>query len=439
MFAKVFAWIRGERGNVAGVMALMLVPVVGALGMGVEASNWYFLSRATQNAADSAAIAAADNAVSTQFQTEGRANAQSYGFTNGSGGATVTVTSGVTCPDATSACYQAVVTKVVPIYLTAVVGFTGDTTLSGRPAKTITSTALAEPISKISYPACLTATGNDSGGDGVSTKGAPFSNMPGCAIAATGASSKVDCNGQGIGGNPSIFATSTIASACTSGLEAANQSSSAYVDPYANDYKNIPCSVSGGTSPNCASGAVTCSAYAGTLTAGACYSGDISLSSQTLNPSSPSVIYIKNGSINLDNAALTSTNVTFVFTGATPGGFTGGKKGSLNLTAPTSGTWSGIAAYQDTSLAASTYTASSWSDNGNSPTVDIIGLLYLPRTDVSFGGGAGATTGTSSCFVAVVHSFDTNGTAFSMTRSGCTADGLGNIPTIQLVRAALVQ
>jgi Flp pilus assembly protein TadG len=430
-------------------MALLLVPLIGALGMAVEGSSWLFTSRAAQNAADSAAVAAANNgstAVTSshyQYEWEAWANAKSYGFDNGSN-ATVTVSRNVACPDGTSTCYSATVTQVMPIYLTRMVGFNGDTDLSGgRRGTTITSTAVAESISSIKYPSCLTATGNDSGGNGVQTKGAPFSNMAGCTISATGPNSQVSCNGQGIGGNPSIFATSSIDSVCSNGVRMSNRPTSAYTDPYANYYQNIPCSING-ASTNCASGSsISCAPYSGSFTVGNCYTASsgntINISSQTLSPGGPGVVYIQNANVSFDNVSLVSSNVTFVFTGTTPGGFTGGKKGSLDITAPQSGTWSGVGAYQDTHLATSTWKAADWSQNGNGPTVDIMGLMYLPRTDVSFGGGAGGSSKTSTCYVAVYHSYDTNGTGISMTRSGCPAAGLNDLPTIQFARAALVQ
>jgi len=97
-----------------------------------------------------------------------------------------------------------------------------------------------------------------------------------------------------------------------------------------------------------------------------------------------------------------------------------------------------VAVYQDTSQMSST---NAWADNGNSPSVAATGLVYLPNTDVSFGGGSGGfpVGVTPTCFVAIFHSYDNNGTALNMTRTGCAAAGLGSIPTIQLLRAALVQ
>lgn len=436
----LFSYLRQEGGNTAAITAVLLVPIIGALSLGVETSSWFVAGRAAQNAADSAAVAAANNGVSTEYLSEGRANAARYGFTHASNNVTVNVQSGQACPDGSTACYKATVTKVMPIYLTRIVGFSGDTTIGAQPAKTVTSVAWAEPISGINYPSCLTSTGNGSSGKGIQTKGAPFSNMPGCSISATGPSSPVDCNGQGIGGNPSIFSTSSISSACTGGSTAANRPSSVFSDPYADDYKKIPCTINGETT-NCASGSVSCGAFSGTLTAGACYSGNVNLSgANNINPTGPSVIYIKNGNLNLNtNATLTANNVTFVFTGSSVGGITGGKQGAVSITAPSSGAWSGVAAYQDTHQVSSTYTANPWTQNGGTPTVDITGLMYLPRTDVDFGGGAGAATKPTTCYIAIYHSYAVNGTGLNMTRTGCAAAGLTELPTVQILRAALVK
>ncbi len=48
-----------ERGTVAVIMGVLIIPLVGALGIGYEVSNWYMITRGMQNAADAAAIAAA--------------------------------------------------------------------------------------------------------------------------------------------------------------------------------------------------------------------------------------------------------------------------------------------------------------------------------------------------------------------------------------------
>lgn len=458
----LFSYLRQEGGNTAAITAVLLVPIIGALSLGVETSSWFVAGRAAQNAADSAAVAAANNGVSTEYLSEGRANAARYGFTHASNNVTVNVQSGQACPDGSTACYKATVTKVMPIYLTRIVGFDGDTTIGAQPAKTVTSIAWAEPISAINFPSCLTTTGNDSGGSGLNLKGIPFSSMQGCSISAVGPSSPVNCNGQGVGGDPSVFSTSTIDARCTNGRITQNRPVNGYNDPYSGYYKKIPCGVnSGDPSSNCdpSKSAPSCNNFpaGGALTVGACYNGNVSyskpsgkLKNTTVNldgGSGGGVIYIKNGNINLDYLNLNATNVTFVFTGTNPGGFVGGgKDGVLNISGPGPGApWSGVAAYQDTHLANPGYTATKWSENGNAPTIDVVGLMYLPKTDVSFGGGAGCTvagcdkSAPSSCFISIFHSFDANGTGLAMTRSGCAAAGLTELPTVQILRAALVK
>ena len=50
-----------ERASVATIMGVLLIPFIGALGLGFEISNWYLTTRGMQNAADASVIAAATN------------------------------------------------------------------------------------------------------------------------------------------------------------------------------------------------------------------------------------------------------------------------------------------------------------------------------------------------------------------------------------------
>ncbi len=38
-----------ERGTVAVIMGVLIIPLVGALGIGFEVSNWYMITRGMQN------------------------------------------------------------------------------------------------------------------------------------------------------------------------------------------------------------------------------------------------------------------------------------------------------------------------------------------------------------------------------------------------------
>jgi Flp pilus assembly protein TadG len=459
----LFGYFRGEGGNFAAVMALLLVPLVGALSMALEASNWFLISRATQNAADSAAIAATNNGSATlvgtgsypQFAWEGWANTKQYGFTNGSNNVTVDVRgptatantlASQTCPDGTSTCYQVTVTKVVPIYLTAVLGFRGDTTIGTQPAKTISSTALAEPINPIFAPSCLTAVGSDGSiknDDAIEAKGTPDADNPNCTISAVGPSpSSIDCNSHSLGAYYG-FAVGTIASKCgfTEGL--AGQSSSKFCNPYATGQptgcpaSSYPANISTAVSGTTGACSTLTGSTLGAQGSSCLYSGaDLTLGFD-LNPSSPITIVINNGNLNMNGHS--SNNVTFIFDGSSPGTF---DPVSINIIAPSTGSLSGIAAFQ-TSTSTSPKIAT-WTDNGND-TIKTVGLIYMPYTNTTFGGNitwtSPAVTGVTkgACAISVFNAIEVNGTGYALDKSGCGAAGLTGLPTTLMLRAALVQ
>ena len=98
---------------------------------------------------------------------------------------------------------------------------------------------------------------------------------------------------------------------------------------------------------------------------------------------------IAGGGINYGNATMTGTGVTFYNTTGS-----GGYKGIilngnvvLNLSAPTSGTLSGILFFQDRTIAAG---SASSTINGNSgSTID--GALYFPTTTLTYNGNSSSS------------------------------------------------
>ena len=86
---RVWRWLgrygRDRRGNISTLVALLIVPLVGVMGIATETGNWFLMQRSMQNAADSAVLAAATNATGTQpvanqtYVQEGRAVATKFG------------------------------------------------------------------------------------------------------------------------------------------------------------------------------------------------------------------------------------------------------------------------------------------------------------------------------------------------------------------------
>src|SRR5262249_26329696 len=86
----------------------------------------------------------------------------------------------------------------------------------------------------------------------------------------------------------------------------------------------------------------------------------------------------------------------------------------------TSGTWSGVALYQDPGLSKGvdiTYA-------GNTPTWDISGLIYLPHSSATISGAINKSSQGLNCLEIVVDNITINGTG-SIFQNGSQCDQAG--------------
>jgi Flp pilus assembly protein TadG len=420
-----------RNGTVAVVMGILLPVLVGTVGLGFEVGNWYQVNRGMQNAADSAAIAAATNA-SSNYNVEALAVAAQYGFVNGANNVTVTATNAATCPAGGNTCYGVTITGVVPLYLSQVVGFKGTTTVNGVPQTSLSATAVAGQGST-PVPLCMLALDKTVGIVALQTNGAPKANMARCSIMSNASAT---CNGHNLG------ADNGLAAGTDNGCGVAEYSNVPVVaDPYAHLASNIPTNTCGSYPQEHAKKNGTrlpaSNLWTGTqaLSGNAQVCGDLQLTGDvTINtPAAGAVLVIENGQLDTNGHTLTSSSgsgLTVVFTGTNAAGYTyaptGG--GTLNVAAPTSGVWSGVAIFQDPKLT----TGVDISAAGNSPTWDITGLVYLPNSNVTFSGAVNKSSNGQSC-VLVVNTILINGTGSILSTGGCAAAGLhmpsGTIPS----------
>src|SRR4029078_9759607 len=114
-----------ERGGISVTVGVLLVPLLGALAIGFEVSNWYMTTRDMQNAADAAALAAATNAKSN-YDIEAKAVAARYGFVDGTKTVTVVASNTAACPGGTNTCYSVTIAGFLPLLLSHVLGIQGD-------------------------------------------------------------------------------------------------------------------------------------------------------------------------------------------------------------------------------------------------------------------------------------------------------------------------
>lgn len=459
-------YFRGRRGAVSPMLALALVPIIGALGMAVEGSNWWMTQRSLQNAADTAALAAAVNGTTTCSGTCGAAtyttgcgtgtNAKDYdceavaaaaraGFINGANNVAVLpqyFASGAPCPDTTKPCYQVAITKKLPLYLLQVVGFAGNTTIASAKAQSVSVLAIAAPTGGGSTPFCVFALGS-SAKKNLTINGGPKSNLPGCAVGSNGAT---DCNGQPISGTIASYAANGDANSCAdNGNNIALTTT--VTDPYLNLASNIPPHPCGSYFQESKKTTLPSSnLLSGTYSGTTIVCGDAKLiGATTLSPGA--ILVIVDGQLNTNSLTITgngtnavtgANGATVIFTGNSNPGITptsqfltGG--GTVSITAPSSGTWSGMALYQDPNTA--DVAASSYKFAGNSPTFQINGLIYAPNAGVTIAGDIGSNT---ACVGFLVNTFTIDGTGNVIDEPGCKPITLTG-PSFGTTRIALVK
>jgi hypothetical protein len=427
-----------ERGAVSVIMGVLMIPLVGALGIGFEVSNWYMTARGMQNAADAAALAAATNGGSN-YDVEAKAVAARYGFVNGTNNISIAVSNTAACPDGVNNnCYSVTISGFMPLLLSQVVGYRGDATLNGAAAKQLSSLAKANHPTKLT-DFCLVALGPQ----GIRSNGAPKSSMACNAMSNTGST----CNGGNMGA-PIGAAHNT-----NNGCGVAGYSNvPPIVDPYAGLASKIPPDTCGGSYPQepgkkgpalqasnqWPAGSRTLSSGENKIICGDLQlTGDVIINTPLGQPGA--VLTIFNGQLDTNGYTIKTSNgsgLTVVFSGDNSGSYThaptGG--GTLDIAAPTTGPWKGVAIYQDPKLTNGVDISAA----GNTPAWDITGLVYLPNASVTLSGAVNKAGFGASCFAMVVKDITVNGTGMITPTGDCIPAGLGMPTTILPGRATLV-
>jgi Flp pilus assembly protein TadG len=425
-----------EGGAVALIMGLMAIVIVAIVGLGIDVIVWYRTERAMQNAADAASMAAARNGTAS-YQSEAKAVAGQYGFVDGTG-VTVTALENQTCPNGQTDCYLVTVANsAAPQFFSQVLGF---------PAPGLSSAAMAGGGQTHNY--CILALASSGTDPAITTNGAPKANLAGCSIMSNTSS---ECHGHNLNADNGDAHKTDNGCGITQ-----NSDVPIAADPYKYLASDIPTNTCGGSYPqepkkgtysghtNCSGTFLTSGPV--TLPATTIVGGDVQLTGDVTVTSSAglagSVLVIENGQ--LDTSACkkgctlstaSGSALTIIFSG-TSGSYThaptGG--GTLDIQAPTSGTWKGVAIYQDPALT----TGVDVSAAGNSPTWDITGLVYLPHASVTFSGAVNKSSNGGSCFVLVVDNITINGTADILPKGACVAAGL-SLPTDTVGTIGLVK
>jgi Flp pilus assembly protein TadG len=422
--------IRDERGQATVFMALcMAIFLFGFFALAIDAGMLYHQKRLAQTAADAGALAAAAGESSgVNITSSAQTAATQNGLTLGSGRGQASVTASLLNSGSSLGYVQAVVTIHSPTV------FLGMVSANYNP---MNITASAEASYTISSGACFTglsqtgtAVPNASGveTDGstsmtwsttvmsdIATEGNSQLKAPNCGVQACGPSSSTYASGSGktgaalyAWGSGNITAESNTAPSygtdnSGSKITTTPTLGSCSGDPMAGKMPTAP------TAGSCIDPSWMTNGTAGganeTISPGTyCYFNTSNVKTLTMQPGlyiitktfstnsgstisgNGVTIYMANGVVSNSSASAVSGSPS----GATPYGVGNGT--TMNISAPTSGTYSGIAIWDGNS---SSSTPDTFTFGGGASST-FSGTIYAPNTNLVLGNGSGTSTLSSS-------------------------------------------
>ena len=406
---------RDRRGNVLAIAGAALPLLIGSVGLATDTIQWALWKRQLQRAADSAAFAGAYS----RFQDQSSTTGVTKDLTNNNH---LWVPLLSTYPQISEPADTATFVRAVEVKL-AVQQELSFSSLFMSSAPIITATARAAAIDSGNF--CVVAL-EKTNNSGIIIQGSSIVNL-GCGMISNSPSASVSV---GVNGNAHNVTADPVAGAGgvpdINGVTTEQSYHLAQPDPFENKYDtNIPPAVPcGGMSSH----EVSNIAGVTTLSPG-CYSGNnqqfkFNGGSYHLQPG---VYYLNNIDFIATGGTITGTGVTIVLTGSTPGQVQMNGNASINLTAPTTGTWAKMLLTQSTNATNST---NANVINGNASS-SFDGTIYFPNQELKFSGSSGAQT---KCAMVVARRVNFEGNAnIQNNTTGCVANSKVKGKVIRLI------
>jgi Flp pilus assembly protein TadG len=407
--------LRDESGQTLIFVALSLTFILGMVGLATDVGTLLHAKMNLQIAADSAAIAGASelklSTVTADVQGAAAAAATSNGITNGVNGAVVTVHNPPTTgPHTGAASYvEVIISQAEPTFFMKLFSFS---------SMTVAARAVAF-YGAASHDCFLTTA--TSGADTLHVEGSFNVDAPGCqvmddskdpnALYFTGAGGTLTAGTVGVAGGAG-GATGDSTPAPVTGVAPVSDPLASLPPP-----PTVPCA------PPPSTGSWDAAGAGGTV----CYSGNIKINS---NVTMTAGTYVFTGDLDFTgNGTLNGTGVTLYF--AAPNGQLGGPGNgntTINLTAPTSGTYSGILIYQDPN-------DTNTGEFNGTPIETFSGIVYMPGAEFELSGNTtfGGNPATTLVTDIIVNSFYAKGNATVNIKDYSSTAGNSPLKAVALV------
>ena len=396
-------------GQVVILICVALLAIMGMIGVVTDLGFLHHQRNMMQTAADSAAMAGAEELAYGDQVVAGKADAASNGYTNGQASVTVAINNPPsTGPNTTNATYvEAVVSKPEPTYFLRVLGFSSITVSARAVASNGTGPNCVYAMDP-SAAGAMTASGSAVIQSGC---GLLIDSSNAAALTASG-SSTISAPTIGVVGNYTGPAGSFAPTPKTGVIAASDPL--AYLQPPtvgACGYNSLSLGANTGSS------SAYHQLYPGT------YCGGISIHGNSWLHFNPGTYVLAGGGLSVNGSStMNGTGVTFYNTTGT-GGYQPiamSSNTTSNFSAPTSGLLMGVLFYQDRAIPG---TATGSTITGNS-TSTFDGAMYFPTTTLTYNGNS--SSGGYSIIVAdkiVVSGNSTLGSNYSSLAGGSPIKG----------------
>ncbi|WP_181166061.1 MULTISPECIES: pilus assembly protein TadG-related protein [unclassified Mesorhizobium] len=386
---------RSRAANVATIFALTLPIVVGAAGFGVETSYWYYNSLRLQATADAAAYAGALEKIAGSDTPTIVAAATQSATDNGLGNGTIVVNTPPTSgPNIAKKAVEVVLGQNLDRMFTLIF------TQSQVPEKA-RAVALITDASK----ACLRAL-NPSAPQSVLFSGSTSMTLNGCVIMTNSiASDAIKVQGSAAltadclisaGG---VVLNNPVTTICKAPITQAL--------PVPDPFASVPAPAASNPCQNVNGGKSTQTIQPGTYCSGMSLNGNV-----TLSPG----VYVVQGNLKINaGAVIQGDGVTIFMAGSSTVSMNG--NATVTLSAPQSGTYSGMLFYGDR-----TGTAAQSTFNGTATSL-LTGAIYFSKQQVNY---LGNFSGNNGCTQIVADTIQWSGN--STINQDCSSLGMKDIP-----------
>jgi Flp pilus assembly protein TadG len=400
-------WVKCRKGNVALLFALLAPVAVGGAGLATEVGLWYHRRLELQSAADAAAYAAAVDlragAGQDAFTAEALAAAKASGFDDTQGTLTVNwpPTSGT---HQTNQAIEVLISENVPRFFSSL----------------FINTPLIEHTRSVTTfqnasNACVLAL-NTSASGAATFSGSSSVSLTGCSVMANSVSpSAVQSQGSASLQADCIISVGGVS--LTSGVsETVCSTPLTQAPPVADPYGAVP-------TPTPTGPCLSSTPPSGSTLPPGNYCNGLTLQG-TYNLSGNGVYYL-GGDLSVNaNANVVGNNVTIYMSGSSTVKMNG--NATVNLTAPTSGDYSGILFMGDRSCTSCSSVSEQLDGTADST---MTGAIYFPKQNVNY---IGNFAGANGCTQVVADTVTWNG--HSHLAANCTGYGIKTLQAYEAVR-----